>query len=37
MDIEYCHRLSLRRNTTNTMKQVIVKLVNQKHSEAMLQ
>ena len=37
MDIECCHRLSLRRNTTNTMKQVIVKLVNQKHSEAMLQ
>ena len=37
MDFEGCHRLPLGRNTTNTMKQVIVKFVNQKHSEAMLQ
>ena len=37
MDIKGCHRLTLERNTTSTMKQVIVKFVNQKHSEAMLQ
>ena len=37
LDIEGCHRLSLGRNTTNTNKRVIVKFVNRKHSEAMLQ
>ena len=37
MDIEGCHRLPLGRNTTNTAKRVIVKIVNRKHSEAMLQ
>ena len=37
MDIEGCHRLPLGRNTTNTTKRVIVKIVNRKHSEAMLQ
>ena len=37
MDIEGCHRLPLGRNTTNTTKRVIVKFVNRKHSEAMLQ
>ena len=37
MDIEGCHRLPLGRNSTNTTKQVIVKFVNRKHSEAMLQ
>ena len=37
MDIEGCHRLPIGRNTTNTMKRVILKFVNQKHSEAMLQ
>ena len=37
MDIEGSHRLPLRRNTTNTTKRVIVKIVNRKYSEAMLQ
>ena len=37
MDIEDCHRLPIGRNTTNTTKRVIVKFVNGKHSEAMLQ
>ena len=37
LDIEGCHRLPLGRNATNTTKQVIVKFVNRKHSEAMLQ
>ena len=37
MDIEDCHRLPIGRNTTNTKKRVIVKFVNRKHSEAMLQ
>ena len=37
MDIEGCHRLPLGRNSTNTLKQVIVKFVNRNHSEAMLQ
>ena len=35
--IEGCHRLPIGRNTTNTTKRVIVKFVNRKHSEAMLQ
>ena len=37
MDIEACHRLPLGRNLTNTTKRVIVKFVNRKRSEAMLQ
>ena len=37
LDIEGCHRLLLGRNATNTNKRVIVKFVNRKHSEAMLQ
>ena len=37
MDNEGCHRLPLGRNITNTTKRVIVKFVNRKHSEAMLQ
>ena len=37
MDNEGCHILPLGRNTTNTSKRVIVKFVNRKHSEAMLQ
>ena len=37
MDIEGCHRLPLGRNSTNTVERVIVKFVNRKHSEAMLQ
>ena len=37
LEIEGCHRLSLGRNATNTTKQVIMKFVNRKHSEAMLQ
>ena len=37
LDIEGCHRLPLGRNATNTTKRVIVKFVNRKHSEAMLQ
>ena len=37
MDIEGCHRLPLGRNSTNTAERVIVKFVNRKHSEAMLQ
>ena len=37
MDIESCHRLPLGRNSTDTTKQVIVKFVNRRHSEAMLQ
>ena len=36
MDMKGCRRLPLGRNTTDTMKQVIVKFTNQKHSEAML-
>ena len=37
LDIEGCHRLPLGRNATNITKRVIVKFVNRKHSEAMLQ
>ena len=37
MDLECCHRLPLRRNSTNATKQLIVKFVNKEHSEAMLQ
>ena len=37
MDTEGCHRLPLRRNSTNTTKRVIMKFVNQKHFEVMLQ
>ena len=37
MDIEGCHRLPLGRSTNNTTKRVIVKFVNRKHSEVMLQ
>ena len=37
MDIEGCHRHHLGRNTINTRKQVIVKFVNRKHTEPMLQ
>ena len=37
MDIEGCHRLPLGRNSINTTKRVIVKFVNRKNSEAMLQ
>ena len=37
MDIEGCHRLPLGRYSTNATKQVIMKSVNIKHSEAMLQ
>ena len=36
MDIEGCHRLPPGRNTTNTTKRVFVKIVNRKHSEAIL-
>ena len=36
-DIEGCYRLPLGRNSTNSTKRVIVKFVNRKHSEAMLQ
>ena len=36
-DIEGCHRLLLGRNSTNTVKRVIVKFINRKHSEVMLQ
>ena len=34
MNNEGCHRLPLERSTINTMKQVIVKFVNRKDSEA---
>ena len=37
LDIEGCHRLPLGRNATNNTKRVIVKFVNRKHFEAMLQ
>ena len=37
LDIEGCHRLPLGRNATKTTKRVIVKFVNRKHLEAMLQ
>ena len=37
MDIGGWHRLPLGRNSTNTTKRVIVKFVNRKHSQAMLQ
>ena len=37
MDIEGRHRLPIERNTANTTKRVVVKLVNRKHSEGMLQ
>ena len=37
LDIEVCHRLPFGKNATNTNKRVIVKFVNRKHSEAMLQ
>ena len=37
LDSEGCHGLPLGRNATNTNKGVIVKFVNRKHSEAMLQ
>ena len=36
-DTKGCHRLPLGRNSTNSTKRVIVKFVNRKHSEAMLQ
>ena len=36
-DIEGCHRLRLGRNSSNTSKRVIVKFVDQKHSQATLQ
>ena len=35
-DIEYCHRLSLSRNSRGQDKRAIVKFVNRKHSEALL-
>ena len=35
MDIEVCHRFPLGRNTNSTIKRVIVKFFNRKHSEAM--
>ena len=35
-DIEGCHRLPLSRNSKGQDKRVIVKFVNQKHSEALL-
>ena len=34
--IEACHRLSIRRNATNTSKRLIVKFVNRKHVESIL-
>ena len=37
LDIQGCHRVPFGRNATNTTKRVMVKLVNRKHSEAMLQ
>ena len=37
MDIEGCHRHHLGRNTINTRKQIIVKFVNRKYTEPMLQ
>ena len=37
MDIEGCDKLPLGRNSINTTRRVIVKFVNGKHSEAMLQ
>ena len=37
MDIEVCRRFHLGRNTINTREQVIVKLVNRKHTEPMFQ
>ena len=37
MDIEGCHQLPLSRNNSGDTKRVIVKLVNRKHSEDMLQ
>ena len=37
LDLEGCHRLPLGRNATSTTKRVIVKFVNRKHSEAMVQ
>ena len=37
LNTEGCHRLTLGRNATNTNKREIVKFVNRKHSEAMLQ
>ena len=37
LDIQDCHRVPLGRNATNTNKRVMVKFVNRKHSEAMLQ
>ena len=37
LDIESYHRLPLGRNAINTTKRVIVKFVNRKHSEDMLQ
>ena len=37
LDIQGFHRVPLGRNATNTTKRVMVKFVNRKHSEAMLQ
>ena len=37
MDIEGCHQLPLSRNNSGDTKRVIVKLVNRKHSDDMLQ
>ena len=37
LDIEGCHRLPLGRNATDTTKRVIIKFVNRKHWEGMLQ
>ena len=37
MDIKGCHRRPLGRNTANTTKRVIAKLVNRKHPEVILQ
>ena len=37
LDTESCHRLPLGKNATNTTKCVIVKFVNRKHSEVILQ
>ena len=37
LDIKNCHRLPLERKATNTTKRVILKFVNRKHSDPMLQ
>ena len=36
MDIEVCHRLTVRCNPTNARNKVIVKFVNQKHAESIM-